>query len=59
MVSSIIIGLSSLAVTYVFLRVLLTYTHHDREPTSVATELPFISPLIGMAKKGEFYTDLR
>jgi hypothetical protein len=59
MASSAIIGLSSLAATYVFVRVLLAYTHYDREPTAVATEIPFISPLIGMAKKGKFYTDLR
>ncbi|KAF1849697.1 cytochrome P450 [Cucurbitaria berberidis CBS 394.84] len=59
MASSVIIGLSSLAATYVFLRILLSYTHHDREPTAVATEIPFLSPLFGMAKKGKFYTDLR
>jgi hypothetical protein len=59
MASSAIIGLSSLAATYVFVRMLLAYTHNDREPTAVATEIPFLSPLIGMAKKSKFYTDLR
>jgi hypothetical protein len=59
MASSIIVGLSSLAVTYVFLRILLSSTHYDREPIAVATEIPFLSPLFGMAKKGKFYTDLR
>jgi hypothetical protein len=52
-------GLSSLAATYVFLRFLLAYTHHENEPKALATSIPFISPLLGMAKKGKFYTDLR
>lgn len=59
MTSSAIIGLSSLVTTYVFLRFLLSYTHEEKEPTAVATEIPFLSPMIGMAKKAKFYTDLR
>ena len=59
MVSSAVIGLSSLATTYVFLRVLLSYTHDEKEPAAVATEIPFLSPMIGMAKKAKFYTHLR
>jgi hypothetical protein len=59
MSSSAIIGLSSIAATYVFLHILLAYTHHEREPTAVAIQIPFLSPLFGMAKKSKFYTDLR
>ena len=59
MASSAIFGVSSLVTTYVFMRFLLSYTHDEKEPTAVATELPFISPMIGMAKKARFYTELR
>jgi hypothetical protein len=59
MLSGAIIGLSSLLTTYVFLRFLLSYTHDENEPTALATEIPFLSPMIGMAKKAKFYTDLR
>jgi hypothetical protein len=59
MTSSAIIGLSSLVTTYLFLRFLLSYTHDENEPTAVATGIPFLSPMIGMAKKAKFYTDLR
>ena len=59
MTSSAIIGLSSLVTAYLFLRFLLSYTHGEKEPAAVATEIPFLSPIIGMAKKAKFYTELR
>ncbi len=59
MASSLVIGLSSLVTTYVFLRLLLSYTHDGKEPVAVATEIPFLSPILGMAKKARFYTELR
>lgn len=59
MTSSAVIGLSGLVATYIFLRFLLSYTHGEKEPAPVATELPFLSPIIGMTKKAKFYTDLR
>jgi hypothetical protein len=59
MVSSAVVGLGSLAATYMFLRFLLAYTHDDNEPKALATSIPFLSPLLGMSKKGKFYTGLR
>ncbi|KAF2142289.1 uncharacterized protein K452DRAFT_248906 [Aplosporella prunicola CBS 121167] len=50
---------ASLVTTYVFLRFLLSYTHDEKEPPAVATEIPFLGPIIGMGKKSKFYTDLR
>jgi len=59
MVSSAVSGLGCLVATYVFLRLLLASTHHHHEPKALATSIPFLSPLLGMSKKGKFYTDLR
>lgn len=59
MISSAILGLSSLLTIYVFLRFLLSYTHRETEPPTVATEIPFLSPMIGMAKTAKFYIELR
>lgn len=52
-----ILGLAGLVI-YVFLRCLLSFTHHAKEPLAVATEIPYLSPMIGMAKKAQFYIDL-
>ena len=59
MVSSIVAVLASLVPTYAFLRVLLAYTQDDNEPEAPATSIPFLNPLLGMARKAQFYTDLR
>ena len=59
MVSSVVTGLAFLVATYTFLRLLLAYTHDANEPKAIATSIPFLSPLIGMAKKGQFYIDIR
>ncbi|PVH98078.1 cytochrome P450 [Periconia macrospinosa] len=59
MVSSVVAGLGSLVATYVFLRLLLALTQDDNEPKALATSIPFLSPLLGMARKGQFYIDLR
>lgn len=47
------------AALYVFLRCLLAFTHDIREPVALATDFPFVSPLLGMRKKAKFYIDLR
>ncbi|KAJ4296488.1 hypothetical protein N0V90_006533 [Kalmusia sp. IMI 367209] len=59
MVSIAVVGLSTLAATYAFLRFLLAYTHDENEPKALATSFPFLSPILRMSKKGKFYTDLR
>lgn len=59
MASSVLLVISGLAVTYVFLRFLLAFTHNAKEPPALATEIPFLSPIVGMRKKGKFYIDLR
>ncbi|KAF2267292.1 cytochrome P450 [Lojkania enalia] len=59
MTSGVLAAFSSLAVTYVFLRFLLTYIHDAKEPPALETQIPFISPIIGMRKKMKFYMGLR
>ena len=44
---------------YIFLRCLLVFTHDAKEPVALATEVPFLSPLIGMRKKARFNIDIR
>jgi hypothetical protein len=44
---------------YIFLRCLLAFTHDAKEPVALATEIPFLSPLIGMRKKARFNIDIR
>jgi hypothetical protein len=44
---------------YIFLRCLLAFTHDAKEPIALATEIPFLSPLIGMRKKARFNIDIR
>jgi hypothetical protein len=51
--------ISSLLATYVFLRSLLVFTQDPKEPPALATDIPFLSPIIEMRKKGKFYTELR
>ncbi|KAF1996687.1 cytochrome P450 [Amniculicola lignicola CBS 123094] len=57
--SSLLLGLSGLLATYVFLHFLLMLTQNPQEPRALATGIPFLSPIIGMRKKGKFYTELR
>lgn len=57
--SNLTIALSTLSVTYVFFRLLLSYTQDKREPPAVETLLPFISPILGMGKKNAFYVGIR
>lgn len=59
MTSSLLLVVSGLAATYLFLRCLLTFTHDVKEPPALATEIPFLGPIIGMRKKAKFYMDLR
>lgn len=37
---------------YLFLWALLRFTHDEREPPSVEDNVPFLGPLIGMARQG-------
>ncbi|KAI0202880.1 cytochrome P450 [Astrocystis sublimbata] len=60
MASAIVIAFAGLVVTYLFLRFLLTFTQDAREPPSIANDVPFMSPLIGMIReKSQFYLRLR
>lgn len=59
MTSSLLLVVSGLAALYVFLRCLLTFTHNAKEPPALATEIPFLGPIIGMRKKAKFYIELR
>ncbi|KAI0444733.1 cytochrome P450 [Xylaria telfairii] len=55
-----IMTLSGLAATYLFLHFLLYLTQDVREPPSIANGVPFFSPLIGMIReKSNFYLRLR
>ncbi|KAI0598176.1 cytochrome P450 [Biscogniauxia sp. FL1348] len=60
MAPSLSIILGGLATTYIFLRFLLYITQDAREPPAIVTGLPFIGPLIGMARhKSGYYNQLR
>ena len=59
MASFIILAISGAFATYLFLHFLLSFTQDAREPPVLASEIPFLSPLIGMRKKAKFYIDLR
>lgn len=60
MSSTLIAGLVGLAATYVFIRALLHFTQVANEPPAVSTSLPFIGPIIAMARqKSRFHTHVR
>jgi hypothetical protein len=45
---------------YVSFQLLLHFTQDKREPPSLATTIPFLSPIIGMSrKKTKYYIELR
>ena len=50
MAATIAIVVGTLAATYVFLRILLHVTQDAREPPAILTEIPFVSPIIGMLR---------
>lgn len=55
-----ILGLALLAATYVFLRALMNLTQHASEPPTVKSSIPFIEPIIGMARyKSRFHAHIR
>lgn len=56
-INALTIGLAVFATTYLFLRALLSFTQDASEPHALATSIPFISPLIKMAKQSEFYIE--
>jgi hypothetical protein len=50
----------AVAAVYFSLQLLLRYTHDWREPRSIETLIPFVSPVIGMMrKKTKYYVMLR
>jgi len=55
----LVLCLSGAIAAYIFLRCLLAFTHDSKEPVALQTMIPFLSPIIGMRKKGRFYIDLR
>ncbi|AEO66368.1 uncharacterized protein THITE_35712 [Thermothielavioides terrestris NRRL 8126] len=51
---------AGLVATYTFLRALLRLTQHEKEPQTLATLLPFVSPLLGLGtQKTKFFVKLR
>lgn len=60
MAPTISLVFGGLAATYVFLRVLLSFTQDKREPPAILTDIPFIQPLVGMIReKSRFHIRLR
>lgn len=60
MILSLPVVFGSLAATYVFLRLLLYWTQDANEPPAIVTGIPFLGPLIGMARqKSGYYNQLR
>ncbi|KAI1630816.1 cytochrome P450 [Biscogniauxia mediterranea] len=60
MTPSLSVVFGSLAATYVFLRFLLYLTQDAKEPPAIVTGIPFVGPLIGMARqKSGYYNQLR
>lgn len=58
--STLIGGLVGLVATYVFIQALLHFTQVANEPPVVSTSLPFIGPIIDMARqKSRFHTHVR
>jgi hypothetical protein len=55
----LVLYISGVIALYIFLRCLLAFTHDAKEPVALATEIPFLSPLIGMRRKARFNIDLR
>ena len=53
--TALAVGLTIVAATYIFLYALLSITQDAKEPQALANSIPFISPLIRMAKQKEFY----
>lgn len=58
---TILVGaLVGLAVTYAFIRALLQLTQLSNEPPAVSTSIPFIGPILEMARhKSRFHTHVR
>lgn len=55
----LVLYVSGAIAVYIFLRCLLAFTQDAKEPVALATDVPFLSPLIGMRKKAKFNIDLR
>ncbi|KAI1368199.1 cytochrome P450 [Xylaria arbuscula] len=60
MPSIITIAFGTIVATYVFFRVLMVSTQDEREPQAIETNIPFLGPMIGIAReKSSFYRRLR
>ncbi|KAJ3579174.1 hypothetical protein NPX13_g1392 [Xylaria arbuscula] len=60
MPSIITIAFGTIVATYVFFRVLMVSTQDEREPQAIETNIPFLGPMVGMAReKSSFYRRLR
>lgn len=58
--SMAVIALSAVAVTYIFLRMLLRLTQDGHEPPALLTNFPFVSPILGMVQHSkDFYAHMR
>lgn len=60
MASALVGALVGAVVTYVFLWALQHFTQHANEPPVVSSSIPFLGPILGMARhKGRFHCHLR
>lgn len=58
--SAFVLLLGFLGSTYVFLKALIYYTQHPKEPPAVETRIPFIGPLLCLLREGTpFFARLR
>ena len=56
----ILTALGGIAAIYVFLRVLLNLTQSSKEPPVVSATIPFLSPILGMARWSmDYYPHMR
>lgn len=55
MPSILVSAFTGMVATYLFLRALLQWTQDPREPLPVDNTVPFIGPLISMARRGSNY----
>ncbi len=60
MSSTISVICGCLVASYIFLRFLLNFTHDAKEPPTIMSGIPFVSPLVGMIReKASLYIRLR
>ena len=60
MPSPVVVSVVGVAVTYVVLRFVAYLGHDPKEPPLVTGTIPFITPLLGLAKeKANYYVQLK